>query len=259
MSPSKLPDDAGNDTDLDNREVANIVRRSSRTMSPLNRPRSPTPNDSRKMSTNAELSPSLPVEHSQSPADLIKDDNETNQSSILSDDNQEKQNFEPPTAIISPPSRRESTNKNNQQETSRPTSATKIKSDENVVEPSISRPNSNRTRQFSVTDEQLKLIKPGEQLQIPRDDLDNERSNSPPPSSTVIKSLALFNPLLGSSLVQNEQDRSRPPSETDRKSPTTSMISNEKIIDGDVLQSKSRRESNISQQKINNTDKKPSR
>jgi len=37
------------------------------------------------------------------------------------------------------------------------------------------------------------------------------------------------------------------------------MISNEKIIDGDIVSPKSRRESNISQQQINNTDQKPTR
>jgi hypothetical protein len=243
MSPAKLLDDGGNDTDLDNREVANIARRPSRAMSPLNRPRSPTPNDSRKISTNLELSPSLPGEHSPIP----------------SHDNQEKQGLTPPTAIVSSPSRRESTNIHDHQQTSRPTSATKVKSDENVVEPSTIRASSSRTHQFSVTDEQAKLITPGEQLQIPKNDLNNERLNSPPPLPTDIKSLALVNPLLGSSLVQKEQDHSRPPSETSRKSPTTSMMSNEKIINGDVLPSKSRRESNLSQQQTNNTEHKPPR
>ena len=54
MSPSKLPSDTGNDTDLDNQEVAVVARRPSRAESPYNRPRSPTPDDSRKASTNIE-------------------------------------------------------------------------------------------------------------------------------------------------------------------------------------------------------------
>ena len=91
-------------------------------------------------------------------------------------------------------------------------------------------------------------MKPGEQLQIPTNNLDNERSNSPSALAGDIQSLALVNPLLGSSLVQKEQDRSRPPSAPNRKSPTTSMMSNEKVIDGDILPSKSRRESHLSQQ-----------
>jgi len=220
MSPSKLPDDTGNDTDRDNQEVTIIARRPSRAMSPLNRPRSPTPNDSRKVSISNE----------------------------------------PPTAIISPGSRRESTNKNDQQQTSRPITAIQTKSDDNSFEPSTSRQSSARTNQFITTDEQSNLIKSGEQLQIPTDDLDNERLNSPSPRLPKnIKSLVLINPLLGNNLVQNEQDQTGPSSETNRKSLTTSVISNEKVIDGDVLSSKSRRESNISQHQTNNTDQKSPR
>jgi hypothetical protein len=220
MSPSKLPDDTGNDTDRDNQEVTIIARRPSRAMSPLNRPRSPTPNDSRKVSISNE----------------------------------------PPTAIISPGSRRESTNKNDQQQTSRSITAIQTKSDDNSFEPSTSRQSSARTNQFITTDEQSNLIKSGEQLQIPTDDLNNERLNSPSPRLPKnIKSLVSINPLLGNNLVQNEQDQIGPSSETNRKSLTTSVISNEKVIDGDVLSSKSRRESNISQHQTNNTDQKSPR
>jgi hypothetical protein len=227
-------------------------------MSPLNRPRSPTPNDSRKVSNTNEPSASFFTEQSQSPTHLRKDD-EANQSPILSDDNQQKQIFEPPTAIISPASRRESTNHTDQQQTSRRESTIKTKFDENSFEPSTSRPNTSRTSQFITTDEQSKLITEGEQLQIPTDDFDNERINSPPPLSPDIKSSAVINPLLGSSLVHFEQDHSRPSSETNRTSPTTSMISNEKVIGGDVLPSKSRRESNISKQQTDNIDQQPKR
>jgi len=128
-----------------------------------------------------------------------------------------------------------------------------------MYEPSTSRASSSRTHQFITTDEQSKLIKPGEQLQIPTDDHDAERLNSPPTLPKGIKSLGLINPLVGSSLVQHEQDQSQLSSETDRRSLNTSTISNEKIIDGDVVSSKSRRESNISQQQINNTDQKSTR
>jgi hypothetical protein len=219
MSPSKLPDDAGNDTDRDNQEVAIIARRPSLAKSPVPRPRSPTPNDSRKMSINNE----------------------------------------PLTKIISPESPRESINKNDQQETSRPINAIKTKLDDDSVEPSGSRPSSSRTSHFITTYEQSKLIKSGEQLQIPTDDFDNERLNSPPPLTTDIKSLVLLNPLLGSNLVQTEQDQSRSTSETNRASPTTSTISNEKVIDGDVLPSKGRRGSDTSQQQLNNIDQKSTR
>jgi hypothetical protein len=213
-------------------------------LSPINRPRSPTPNDSVEISTNNEpLSSTFLAEQSQSPTDLIK-----------YDDNQQKQIYEP-----SPASRRESTNKDDQQQISQLTSVIKTKFDDNSFEPSTSRASSSRTHQFITTDEQSNLIKPGEQLQIPTDDFDGEQLNSPPSLSKGIKSLALINPLLGSSLVQHEQDQSQLSSETDRRSPNTSMISNEKIIDGDIVSPKSRRESNISQQQINNTDQKSTR
>lgn len=243
MSPSKVPDDTGNDTDRDNQEVAIIARRPSRAISPLDRPRSPTPNDSLKVSTNNVPSSSIfPPEQTQSPTDIIKDD-----------DDQQKQIIEPST------SRRQSINKNDQQQGSRPTSAIQTKFDDNSYEPTTSRASSSRTNQFIPTDDQSKLIRPGEQLQIPSDDLDNQRIDSPPPSSTIISGLLLANPLVGSSPVENEQNQSRPSSETNRKSPTSSMISNEKVIDGDILPSKSRRESTISQQQLNNTDQKVAR
>ncbi|CAF4305472.1 unnamed protein product [Rotaria sp. Silwood2] len=279
MSPPKLPPDTGNDTDLDNQEVATVARRPSRAMSPFNRPRSPTPNDSRKASTNIEPPSSLNTEQLESRTHVITDDNTNHSlinhdrtisptlndnksiSPIVSNDNQEdeeeqKQNFEPPTTIISPASRRESTSKNDQQQTSRPTSAIKEKSYDNLIEPSASRPSSSRSHHSAATDEHLKLIKPGEQLQIPTDDFDNERINSPPPSSSDIKSTALTDPSLENSVAQKEQDHSRPPSEINRKSPTKSIISNEKDIDGEVPSSHSPRENDVNQQQTDLTHRK---
>ena len=243
MSSTKIPDDTGNDTDRDNQEVAVVARRPSRAMSPFNRPRSPTPDDSRKAPANIE-----PTDENRIRSPNLNDNQY--------DDEQQKQDFQTPPTIISPGSRRESTNKADQQRKSRPTSAVKTNFDDNSFQSSTHRLSTSDTDHFTKTDEQSKLIKLGEQLQIPTDDLINERMNSPPPSPSGVKSIALINPLLGSTLVQKEQDNSRPSSETNRKSPTISTISNDKVIDGDILPSKSRRESTISQQQINNTDQK---
>ncbi len=211
------------DTDRDNQEVAAIARRPSRSKSPLNRPPSPTPDDSRKTLTNDE---------SKRPSSSSYNDNKEEQ----------KQIFEPPTAIISPASRRESTNKTDQQQTSRPSSTTKSNSFESA--------NNN----FLTTNEQSKLIKPGEQLQIPTNDINNERLNSPPPSPSTTKQTGLTSPLLRSSFIKTDQDNSRPPSQTNRKSLTSTSVSNEKVIDGDIISSKSRRSSNTSQKQ--QTDQK---
>ncbi len=255
MSSTKILDDTGNDTDRDNQEVAVVARRPSRAMSPFDRPRSPTPDDSRKAPANIEPPSTFYNEQLQSPTDENRI-RSPNLNDNQYDDEQQKQSFQTPPTIISPASRRESTNKTDQQRTSRPTNAIKTNFDDNSFQSSTHRPSTSDTDHFTKTDEQSKLIKLGEQLQIPTDDLFNERINSPPPSPSGIKSIALINPLLGSTLVQKEQDNSRPSSETNRKSPTTSMVSNEKVIDGDILSSKSRRESTISQQQINNTDQK---
>lgn len=229
LSPTKVPDEI----DLANREVADITRRPSRTLSPLDRPRSPTPNDSQK----ASISNGIPT------------------SDLPSDDNQEKKNSELPATVVSPASRRESAYQNDEQRNSRPTSAIRTKPEENALESATSRPTSSRTFQFEPSTDQSKLITPGEKLQIPVDDLENERVNSPPPARTGIEPLALGNPL-----VEPEMSQSPVPSEKDRKSPTASMISNEKVIDGDILPSHSRRESNISpQQQINSTEQKSAR
>ncbi|CAF3352469.1 unnamed protein product [Rotaria sp. Silwood1] len=269
MTPSKLSPDTGNDTDLDNQEVATVARRPSRAMSPVHRPRSPTPNDSRKASITIEPSSSLHTKQLQSPTHVTIGDHTTSStlnnnksiSPIVSNDNQEdeeeqKQNFEPLTTIISPTSRRESTNKNDQQQTSRPTSATKTKFDDSSFEPSTSRPTSSSLHHSTTVDDHLQLVKPGEQLQIPTDDFDNERINSPPPSPSGIKSTALTDSSLENNVTQKEQDHSRRPSEINRKSPTKSMISNGKDIDGEVLSSNSPRENDADQQQTDITHQK---
>ncbi len=209
--------------------MTNISRRSSHSKSPLNRPRAPSPDDSSKTPTNVE---------SKRP-----------HSSSL---NEQKQNFQPPTAVISPASRRESTNKTDQQPTSRPSSTIKSKFNDNLFESSTNQSNND----FLTTNYQSKLIKPGEQLQIPLNDIDNERINSPPPSP-ITKQTVLKNPLLENNRTKTEQDHSRPPSERNLKSPMSSSVSNTKLIDGDAVSSKSRRNSNASQQQTTATDQKP--
>lgn len=244
MSPSKLADDAGTDTDMDNREVANIARRPSLAESPTNRPRSPTPNDSRKMSTSNQVS----VDQSESPTKSTPD---VRQSPSPSIEGQEKGVLEP--------ARRESASKNNQEQTSRPTSAMKTDSDEKRAGSPSRRPSTSRTNHFFITDDVSKLIKPGEQLEIPISASEREHTNSPPPLPMDVKSIALVNPIVGDTIANHEQNRSRPPSETSRRSPTVSMASNEKVVNGDSVLPKSRRESSLSQAPITDTDKKPAR
>jgi hypothetical protein len=68
--------------------------------------------------------------------------------------------------------------------------------------------------------------------------------------------MVLTDPVLESNLGKTHQDRSRPSSDKNRQSPASSSVSNEKIIDGDIIPSKSRRSSNISQQRTTITDQK---
>ena len=82
--------------------------------------------------------------------------------------------------------------------------------------------------------ESSKLIKPGEQLQLPTNDIDTKRLNSPPPSPSTKKQMDLINP----SPENNLNRTSRPESQISRKSP----------INNEVVQTQSRRTSNSSQQ-----------
>ncbi|CAF4001909.1 unnamed protein product, partial [Rotaria magnacalcarata] len=278
MSPSKLTPDAGNDTDIDNQEVANVARRPSRAMSPLNRPRSPTPNDSRKASINMESAPSAHATQLQSPTD-----DDTNHSAVdhdhtisptvnnnhrssspggsnnnnQEDDDEQKQTVEAPATFVSSASRRESTNQDDQQQTLRPTSALKTKSDDNSLEPSTSRPGSSRLHNLIATDERLKLVKSDEQLQIPTDEFANEQTHSPPQSPIDTQPMISADHSLDSNIAQNEQNRSRPTSAGNRKSPTKSMLSNEKGIDGEVPPLDDSTYHDIHQQQTHATDDKP--
>ncbi|CAF3514311.1 unnamed protein product [Rotaria socialis] len=112
-------------------------------------------------------------------------------------------------------SRRESVNKTDPQQTSRSSSAMKSNVNDNKSESSTTQLNND----LATTNEQSKLIKSGEQLQIPTNETDNAHINSPPPTS-----------------------------EKNRKTSTESSVSNKKMIDGDAASSKSRRSSNTSQQ-----------
>ncbi|CAF3956697.1 unnamed protein product [Rotaria sp. Silwood2] len=261
----QLSDETGSNTDNNNnQEVAPIIRPSSRTKS-----RSSTSDDLHKTLADVESSqrPQSPFvgEQAQSSSRITSPQTTKNDTNILTinqsspvnaHDEEQKQTLEPSsTATISSSSssRRESTNKLDQQQTSRTSSAVKSKVNDNSSESSTIKLNND----FITTNDQSKLIKPGEQLQIPTNDIDNEQNNSPPPSPSAIKQMISTNPVLESSLVTTDQDRSRPPSETNRKSQTSTSISNEKVIDGDVVSSRSRRSSNISQQQTTITDQKP--
>ncbi|UJR25607.1 hypothetical protein I4U23_006951 [Adineta vaga] len=97
-----------------------------------------------------------------------------------------------------------------------------------------------------------------EQLFIPTNDFVNERVNSPPPtpSKAGLRSLVLFNPLLKDSFIDKEQDQTRSPSEVSRRSSAASRISNEKTIEGDIVSTQNRRESNDSENFSANIDSK---
>ncbi|CAF0766972.1 unnamed protein product [Rotaria sordida] len=247
----ELPNETDTKTDDNNQVVEPIVRPLSRTKSS-----SSTSNDLHKPLTDVELQrPQSPFVGEQaqpssritSPQITKNDTNilTINQSSSLNDhDEEQKQTFEPSTVTISSASRRGSTNKIDQQQTSRPSSAIKSKVNDNSSESSTTKLNND----FTITNEELKLIKPGEQLPIPTNDIDNEQDNSPPPSPSGIKQMITANPVLASSLVTTDQDRSRPSSEINRRGSASSSISNEKVIDGDVVASRSRPASNASQQ-----------
>ena len=59
----------------------------------------------------------------------------------------------------------------------------------------------------STGDTESSLIKPGEQLQIPMDTIDNERNHSPPPVTSGIQDLALINPLHRTEEEEEEQQQ----------------------------------------------------
>lgn len=107
---------------------------------------------------------------------------------------------------------------------------------------------SNLENEPSMTDEQSKLIKPGEKLQLPTNDIDNERANSPPPVASPLQQMFTANPLLGGTLTETDQGHSEPTGETKRKSSTSSATNNEKAVDDDIVAPKSKRSSNASQQ-----------
>ncbi|CAF0848400.1 unnamed protein product [Rotaria sp. Silwood1] len=251
-----LPDETSFNTGGNNQEVASMVRPASRAKS-----HSSTSDDLHKTVIDVESQrPQSPFVGEQaqpssrvtSPQITKSDTNilTIDQSSPLNDhDEEQKQTLEPSTATISSASRRENTDKLDQQQSSRSSSAIKSRVNDNSEESSTTKLNND----FIATNEQSKLIKLGEQLQIPTNDIDNEQINSPPPSPSGIKQIVSTNPVLESNLVTTDQDRSRTPSETNRKSLTSTSISNEKVIDGDVVSSKSRRSSTTSQQQRQTT------
>ncbi len=128
------------------------------------------------------------------------------QSSSSSSKNHKEEKFGPPTAIISPASRRESTNKIDQQQSSRVSSTKKSNLNDSSTE-SLTDESHNV---FFTMNEQSKLIKPGEQLQIPANDIHTKGLNSPPPSPSTNKQIDFTNP----SSKKTEQKQSRPGSQS---------------------------------------------
>ena len=68
--------------------------------------------------------------------------------------------------------------------------------------------------------------------------------------------MASANPLIGDDPVKTDQNSSRPSSKKIRKSPSSSSVTNEKMIDGEIVPSKTRQSSNTSQQRATITDQK---
>ncbi|CAF2039831.1 unnamed protein product [Rotaria magnacalcarata] len=188
---------------------------------------SPKPSVSRIPSTSSKRSQSMVIQQSKSPVTDEKASSSSritspqttkNDTDILTANQSSPSNNhedEPPTMASTSSSRRESVNKTDLQQTSRPSSAMKSNVNDNKSESSTTQLNND----FATTNEQSKLIKSGEQLQIPTNETDNAHVNSLPPTS-----------------------------ENNRKSSTESSVSNKKMIDGDAASSKSRRSSNASQQ-----------
>ena len=280
MSSSKLPETTSG-TDLNNQEVSIDAQHPSPTTLPVGRPQSPTPSSSRKASTNLESSTTFHAEQSH-PSTSIKDNgmnhlpiddnravsptlnkNESYSSGILNENEQsqeqERQNFELSVGIISSGSRKESANKYDQPHTSEVTSASQTKLGDDSFKPSTSRPISSRSHLSLATDEQSKLIKPGEQLQVPTSDIDNERTNSPPSSTLGINSITSMNPLLDSAHEPKDEAKPRPPSETHRKSSTDSAIDNEKVIDREVSSSSNLKNNDANEQEASPSEQKSPR
>ena len=269
MSPSKGADDAGTDTDRENQEVATVARRPSRAMSPFDRPRSPTPDDSTRALVKTGASPvptsqentesNPPAEHQPQetkPKDGSRrgsaaENRSKSPSPALSD--QHRQGDEKQQIVPQPPqSRRESANKGDQQQTSRPSSAAKPKHDDSTLNRPASRPGSGIADEFPANEKRSKLIKTEETFQLPANNMHEQRPAGSAPSSPRGESTGQANSV-------TEQNRSRPPSADNRRSQAASPISNEKVIDGDIMPSHSRRESNISQQNALNSDRKSPR
>lgn len=151
-----------------------------------------------------------------------------------------QQEVETPVPAVS--SRQSSANKTAQQRAgSRPSTAKRSQHDDQSSDSSP---------------ERSKLIKLGEQMQIPTDDVENQRTNSPPPSTSLTALLALNNPLLEKKTPKADAKNSRPGSQTSRKSSTTGSVNQEKRKESDVVSNKSRTSSRASKQPGKVSDEK---
>ena len=166
---------------------------------------------------------------------------------------QHRQGDEKKQTVPQPPqSGRESTNKGDQQQTSRPSSAAKPTHDDSTLNRPASRPGSGIADEFPANEKRSNLIKTEETFQVPTNNMHEQRPAGSAPSSPRGESTGQANSV-------TEQNRSRPPSADNRRSQAGSPVSNEKVINGDIMPSHSRRESNISQQNAPKSDEKSPR
>ena len=262
MSPVEATHGADPHTERVSQEVAAVARRPSGTASPFDRPRSPTPDDSVRALVKTGASP-VPVHaeskptgehqaHETKPKDGSRRNSATDShakapSPALPDHHRVGEENQQ-TAQQPPQPRKESTSKGDQQQTVRPSSAVKPKADDDA----LNRPGSAQAHAFPANDNRSKLIKTEQTLQLPTTNIHEQRPTGSRASSAHGEPTAQAHPV-------TDQDRSRPPSAEHRRSEAISPVSNAKVIDGDIMPSHSRRESNINQQNAPHIDQKPAR
>lgn len=235
---TKSPDDAGTETDRENQEVSEIARRPSVARSPVDRPRSPTPDDSARAMAKTGSSP-VPATQDQSriPSPTVVDQQPEptediprmspviNQSKSPSPVLMERRSptEEQPVATSQPASRRESAAMVDQKPSSRAPTPSKSKPESNTVSPAGSRRASDHlseTNQPPATDHTAET-----------------RSVTSPPLSPKVEAIVATNPLL--------DDQSRRSSVAKRQSPTPSQGSPRKDAEAEPATVPSRRESQV--------------
>lgn len=219
---SKSPEDAGAETDRENQEVAEIARRPSVARSPVNRPGSPTPDDSTRVVAETRSSPAAtPQDQERVPSPAVTHDQPqaTNDLPRMSPVGDQAKSPSPvlmqrrsPTDEQSA-SRRESPVATDEKPPSRLSAASKEQPGSKAASPTASRRSSDHVQEPIHT-------------------------TASPPSSPKINQLVTANPVL--------EDQARRSSTVKRASPTPSQDSREKVLDGEpVHPPPSRRESQV--------------